>query len=198
MGLIDNTDSSILNSIATVTLAKLLTPTLSSSTSYNLNFNNKFYNPHSAHNSAAGGIIASTGFYLGSVTTSEYFFDDDGSGSLRIFSLVSGVRTYNNNTAGTVDYVNGIITIGAIVITGVGSVDGITSSRVRITAIPNSYDVTPVRNQILEIDITNSTVSSSVDAVTSTGVGYTTTTTSGGTTTTAVASVSSTPSSSAY
>ena len=198
LGLIDNTDSSILNSVATVTLSKLFSPIISSSTSYIINFNNRFYNPHSAHNSAAGGIIASTGFYLNNVTTIEYFFDDDGSGNLRTYSLVAGVRTYVNNTAGTVDYVNGIITIGAIVITGVGSVDGITSSRVRITAIPNSYDVTPVRNQILEIDITNSTVSSSVDAVTSTGVGYTTTTTSGGTTTTAVASVSSTPSSSAY
>ena len=198
LGLIDSTDTSILNSVATVTLSKLFSPTLSSSTSYIINFNNRFYNPHSAHNSAAGGIVASTGFYLNNVTTIEYFFDDDGSGNLRTYSLVAGVRTYVNNTAGTVDYVNGIITIGAIVITGVGSVDGITSSRVRITAIPNSYDVTPVRNQILEIDITNSTVSSSVDAVTSTGVGYTTTTTSGGTTTTAVASVSSTPSSSAY
>ena len=198
LGLIDSTDTSILNSVATVTLSKLFSPTLSSSTSYIVNLNNRLYNPHSAHNSSAGGIIASTGFYLNNVTTSEYFFDDDGSGNLRTYSLVAGVRTYVNNTAGTVDYVNGIITIGAIVITGVGSVDGITSSRVRITAIPNSYDVTPVRNQILEIDITNSTVSSSVDAVTSTGVGYTTTTTSGGTTTTAVASVSSTPSSSAY
>ena len=198
LGLIDSTDTSILNSVATVTLSKLFSPIISSSTSYIINFNNRFYNPHSAHNSAAGGIIASTGFYLNNVTTIEYFFDDDGSGNLRTYSLVAGVRTYVNNTAGTVDYVNGIITIGAIVITGVGSVDGITSSRVRITAIPNSYDVTPVRNQILEIDITNSTVSSSVDAVTSTGVGYTTTTTSGGTTTTAVASVSSTPSSSAY
>ena len=198
LGLIDSTDTSILNSVATVTLSKLFSPTLSSSNSYIINLNNRLYNPHSAHNSAAGGIIASTGFYLNNVTTIEYFFDDDGSGNIRTYSLVAGVRTYVNNTAGTVDYVNGIITIGAIVITGVGSVDGITSSRVRITAIPNSYDVTPVRNQILEIDITNSTVSSSVDAVTSTGVGYTTTTTSAGTTTTSVASVSSTPSSSAY
>jgi len=198
LGLIDNTDSSILNSVATVTLSKLFSPIISSSTSYIINFNNRFYNPHSAHNSAAGGIIASTGFYLGNVTTIEYFFDDDGSGNLRTYSLVAGVRTYVNNTAGTVDYVNGIITIGAILITGVGSVDGITSSRVRITAIPNSYDVTPVRNQILEIDTTNTTYTSNVDATASTGVGYSTTTTSSGTTTTAVASVSSTPSSSAY
>ena len=197
LGLIDNTDSSILNSVATVTMGKLFSPTLSSSTSYNLNFNNKFYNPTSGYNAAGGGVIASTGFYLNGVTTTEYFFDDDGAGNLRIYYLVSGVRTYINNTAGTVDYEKGKITINSIVITGVGLVDNQSSSQVRITALPNSNDITPVRNQILEIDQVNTTYVSNVDATASTGVGYTTTTTAGETTTT-VTSVSSTPSTSAY
>jgi len=197
LGLIDNTDSSILNSVVTVTMAKLFTPTLSSSTSYNLNFNNRFYNPVAGYNASGGGVIASTGFYLNSNTTIEYFFDDDGSGNLRIYYLVSGVRTYTNTTAGTVDYENGKITINSIVITGVGLVDGQSSARVRVTALPNSNDITPVRNQILEIDQVNTTYVSNVDATASTGVGYTTTTTAGETTTT-VTSVSSTPSTSAY
>ena len=198
LGLIDNTDTSILNSVATVTMAKFFTPTLSTSTDYRINFNNKFYNPHSGHNASAGGIVASTGFYLNSVTTTTYFFDDDGVGNLRIYSLVAGVRTYLNSTAGTVDYTNGLITIGAVTITGVGEVDDDISSQIRITAIPNSYDITPVRNQILEIDLVNTTYDGSVDTTAATGVGYTTTTTSAGTTTTTVSSVSSTPSSSAY
>jgi hypothetical protein len=198
LGLIDNTDTSILNSVATVTMAKLFTPTLSSSTDYRLNFNNKFYNPVSGYNASAGGIIASTGFYLNSVTTTTYFFDDDGSGNLRTYYLVSGVRTYLDIAAGTVDYTNGLITIGSITITGVAEVDGTTSSQIRITVLPNSNDITPVRNQILEIDLTNTTYDGSVDATASTGVGYVTTTTSAGTTTTTVSSVSSTPSSSAY
>ena len=198
LGLIDNTDTSILNSVATVTMAKFFTPTLSTSTDYRINFNNKFYNPHSGHNASAGGIVASTGFYLNSVTTTTYFFDDDGVGNLRIYSLVAGVRTYLNSTSGTVDYTNGLITIGAVTITGVGEVDDDISSQIRITAIPNSYDITPVRNQILEIDLVNTTYDGSVDTTAATGVGYTTTTTSAGTTTTTVSSVSSTPSSSAY
>ena len=198
LGLIDNTDTSILNSIATVTLSKLFTPTLSTATDYRINFNNKFYNPVSGYNSVDGGIIASTGFYLGSVTTTTYFFDDDGSGNLRIYSLVAGVRTYTNNTAGTIDYINGLITINQITMTGVAEVDGTTSTQIRITAIPNSYDITPVRNQILEIDLVNTNVTASVDAISSTGVGYSTTTTSAGTTTTTVSSVASNPSSSAY
>ena len=198
LGLIDNTDTSILNSVATVTLAKLFTPTISTLTDYRLNFNNRFYNPVSGYNATAGGIIASTGFFLNSITTTTYFFDDDGSGNLRIYYLVSGVRTYYNNTAGTVDYENGLVTINSITITGVADVDGANSSQIRITTLPNSNDITPVRNQILEIDLTNTTYNGSVDATTSTGVGYSTTTTSAGTTTTTVSSVSSTPSSSAY
>ena len=198
LGLIDGTDTSILNSVATVTMAKLFTPTLSSSTDYRLNFNNKFYNPVSGYNASAGGIIASTGFYLNSVTTTTYFFDDDGAGNLRTYYLVSGVRTYLDIAAGTVDYANGLITIGSITITGVAEVDGVTSSQIRITVLPNSNDITPVRNQILEIDLTNTTYDGSVDATASTGVGYVTTTTAAGTTTTTVSSVSSTPSSSAY
>ena len=198
LGLIDGTDTSILNSVATVTMAKLFTPTLSSSTDYRLNFNNKFYNPVSGYNASAGGIIASTGFYLNSVTTTTYFFDDDGAGNLRTYYLVSGVRTYLNIAAGTVDYANGLITIGSITITGVAEVDGTTSTQIRITVLPNSNDITPVRNQILEIDLTNTTYDGSVDATASTGVGYVTTTTAAGTTTTTVSSVSSTPSSSAY
>ena len=41
LGLIDSTDTSILNSVATVTLSKLFSPTLSSSNSYIINLNNK-------------------------------------------------------------------------------------------------------------------------------------------------------------
>ena len=201
LGLIDGTDTSILNSIVTVTMSKLFTPRLSSSTNYRLNFNNKFYNPHSGHRASAGGIIASTGFYLGSVTTTEYFFDDDGSGNLRIYSIVSGTRNYSDSKAGTVDYINGLILINAVTITGVANVDGINSSQIRVTTLPNSNDITPVRNQILEIDTGNSIITSNIDGTTSTGVGYSTTTTVSGTattTTTSVASVSSTASSSAY
>ena len=198
LGLIDNTDSSILNNITTVTMAKKFTPTIGSSTSYNINFNNALFNPESGYNASAGGVVASTGFFLNNVTTIEYFFDDDGAGNLRLYNLVSGVRTYNNNNAGTVDYVNGTIKINSINITAVGEVDGVTSSQIRITALPNSNDIIPVRNQVLEIDFTNTTISSTIDTTATTGKGYTTTTTTAGTTTTTVSTTSSTPTTSAY
>ena len=192
-GLIDDTDSSILMNTTTVTMAKLFTPTTTGSTSYTINFNNAFYNPVSGYQNA---VIASTGFYISSAST-EYFFDDDGSGNLRIYSIVSGTKTYYSETAGTVDYTNGIITINGILISSASNVDGVASTQVRVTALSDSNDVVPVRNQLLEIDFTNTTVTSKVDASATTGVGYTTTTT-GTTTSTSVNTTKSTTTSSGY
>ena len=197
LGLIDNTDTAILNNTTTVTMGKFFTP-VSGTSSYNINFNNAFFNPHSGHNAAGGGVIASTGFYLDNITETEYFFDDDGSGNLRIYSLSSaGVRTYLNSTAGTVDYANGTISTTALLISAVSNVDGTSSTQIRVTAIPKSNDVIPVRNQILEIDLVNTTTGGTVDAQATTGVGYTVTST-GTTSTTTVTTPSSTPTSTAY
>ena len=192
-GLIDDTDTSILMNTTTVTMAKLFTPTTTGSTSYTINFNNAFYNPVSGYQNS---VIASTGFFISSAST-EYFFDDDGSGNLRIYSIVSGTKTYYSETAGTVDYTNGIITINGILISSASNVDGVASIQVRVTALSDSNDVVPVRNQLLEIDFVNTTVSSKVDASATTGVGYTTTTT-GTTTSTSVNTTTSTTTSSGY
>ena len=196
-GLIDDTDSSILNNTTTVTMGKFFTP-VASSTSYTISFGNAFYNPYSGYNTNKGGILASTGFYLDNSTETEYFFDDDGSGNLRIYSLSSaGVRTYLNLTAGTIDYANGTISTTSLLISAISDVDGASSTQIRITAIPKSNDVIPVRNQILEIDLVNTTTGGTVDAQATTGVGYTVTST-GTTSTTTVSTPSSTPTSSAY
>ena len=198
VGEIDDTDNAILSNITTVTLAKFLTPVTTDSSNYTLNFSNKFFNPHSGHNADAGGIVSSTGFFISNGTT-EYFFDDDGAGNLRIYSLVAGVRVYFDSAAGTVDYENGIIKINSIAITSVSNVDGASSTRLRVTVLPDSNDVVPVRNQILELDLVNTTVTGSVDPTATTGKGYTVQTTgTATTTTTSVTTTSSTPSSSAY
>ena len=110
---------------------------------------------------------------------------------------MSGTKTYYSETAGTIDYTNGIITINGILISSASNVDGVASTQVRVTALSDSNDVVPVRNQLLEIDFTNTTVTSKVDAAATTGVGYTTTTT-GTTTSTSVNTTKSTTTSSGY
>ena len=200
LGLIDDADNSILSNVTTVTMAQYFTPTLGTAASFNLNFANPFYHPHDGHNSAAGGIVASTGFSLNDDGTIEYFFDDDGSGNLRIYSLTGLTRVYFNSFAGTVDYTNGVISINSLNITSISNVDGDTSTQIRVTVLPASNDIVPVRNQIIEIDLINTTISAAVDLTASTGKGYTTTQTgtTTSTTTTTVSTTTSTPSSSAY
>tara|TARA_B100000424_G_scaffold191803_1_gene149471 strand:+ start:6674 stop:8584 length:1911 start_codon:yes stop_codon:yes gene_type:complete len=162
---IDNTDSSITSNITNITMAKYLTPSLNSSMSYNIYFRNKLYNPHSGHNSDAGGIIATTGFKISGGGETIYFFDEDGSGNIRLYSNLGGVRTYTNNKMGTINYETGLLKIDPINIISVENVDGDISTKIRITATPNSKDIIPVRNQILEIDFVNTTVLGSVDTM---------------------------------
>jgi hypothetical protein len=117
------------------------------------------------HAKTLAGIVSSTGFKISGDATNEMFFDDDGKGNLRIFYLSSGERIYENFDAGTVDYENGTISTKGIEFTTVGDVDGVTSSQIRILTIPDSNDIIPKRNQVLEIDFTNLTVTGDVDTV---------------------------------
>ena len=173
-GLIDDADTSITSNITTVKLAKKFTPTLGESTLYTINFDNTFYNPQrhrtpftysEEHSRTLGGIISSSGFKISGDATNEMFFDDDGSGNLRIYYLSAGERIYENFNAGTVDYENGTITTTGLKLTTVGDVDGVSSSQIRIIAIPDSNDIIPKRNQVLEIDFTNLTITGEVDTV---------------------------------
>ena len=177
---INNADTSILSNITTVKLYKFITPTLSSALKYTVSFNNAFYNPHSGHNSGAGGVISSTGFKINDdSSTNEHFLDDDGEGNLRVYYLSGTTRIYTSTSFGTVNYSTGEIVLTSANITSISNVDGAASTRIRIFAIPNSNDVVPVRNQTLEIDTANSTVSGDIDTVESgssqAGTTYTTT-----------------------
>ena len=148
--LVDNTDNSILSNITTVSLGSFYTPNTSGSFSFTIQFGNPLFNPHSGHNAAGGGIIASTGFYIQD-NTNEMFFDDDGAGNLRIYYLVSGVRTYHSEVAGTVNYATGLISVNPVYITSVSNVDNNVSTAIRLTASPASTDIVGKRNQIIEI-----------------------------------------------
>ena len=177
-GIIDNVDTSILSNITTIKIRKNFTPTLSSSTKYDIYFRNSLFNPHSGHNAIAGGILTSTGF---KVTGSdlEQFLDDDGNGNVRRYYLSSGIRTYANDTQGTIDYTTGQITLNSLNVASISNIRGATSTVVELTVTPNSNDVVPVRDQIVEIDIANSTINVTADTFVGgsadAGVGYTTT-----------------------
>jgi hypothetical protein len=176
-GLIDDADASIVSNITTVRVRKSFTPILNTSTRYDVYFRNAFYNPHTGHNAAMGGILSSSGFIIDG-NTNEMFLDDDGSGNIRRYYFDGGVRVYANNTQGTVNYTTGQVTLNSLNITSVSNIRGSTSTVIEITVTPNSNDIVPVRNTIVEIDIANSTVTVEKDAFigggNEAGVGYTT------------------------
>ena len=175
-GLIDDTDTSILSNITTVKIRKSFTPTLASSNAYNIYFRNSLYNPHSGHNSTGGGILSSTGFKV-TGSNFEMFLDEDGNGNVRRYYLVSGVKTYANNTQGTIDYTTGQVTLNSLNVASVSNIRGAASTVIEITVQPSSNDVIPVRDQIVEIDVANSLITvekdSFVGGSAEAGVGYT-------------------------
>jgi hypothetical protein len=168
--LMDATDSSILSNITTLKIEKTITPIVNTPSQYILDFSNALYNPHSGHNSMMGGIVTSTGFSIAGDSNTIYL-DDDGAGNIRTYYLVGGTtRTYLSNTAGTIDYSTGLITIPSLTISSSGAVS--------VVVQPKSNDVVPVRNQLLEIDFENTTVTAEVDTIesggSSAGTGYST------------------------
>ena len=189
--LIDEADTAILNNTTTVKLSKDFVPTLGTTKSYNIAFNNALLHPEDGYLSSTGGVLFSTGFKVGTDTTTEFFFDDDGNGNLRRYALIGTTRSYADNVAGSIDYASGYISINNINITAISNVDGETSTAIRLVITPATNDIVPVRNQLLEIDFTNTSISASIDTATSSGsssvtsgsgsAATTTTTTSGGT-----------------
>ena len=171
---IDSSESSILSNITNIKLRKnYVTVVDGTASSFKLNFGNALYNPHSGHNSMGGGVLTTTGFFI-SGDTNNYFFDDDGQGNVRRYYLDGSTRVYSDDTAGTITYSTGIISINSLTYSSTSNTD----SSIDFTIIPSSNDVISTRNQLLDITASEISVSGTADTVasgeTSAGVGYTT------------------------
>jgi hypothetical protein len=177
--LIDDADTSIVSNITTLKIRKTFTPILESSTRYDIYFRNPAYNPVQGYNALNGGILESSGFKIYGDSTNVYFLDDDGLGNVRRYRLTGSVKIYNATPQGTINYLTGQITLNSLNVSDVEDIRGELSTAIELTIKPNSNDIVPVRDQIINIDISNSTIivdpdtflGGSADA----GIGYTTT-----------------------
>ena len=180
IGLIDDTDESILSNVTTVQLRKSFTPTIGSSQKYSVAFSNALYNPHSGHASDGGGILSSSGFKIDGNTTDVFFLDDDGNGNVRRYKMDGAARSYANATQGSIDYSSGLVESNSLNVSNIENIRGAASTVIEITVKPNSNDIVPIRNQVLEIDVANSSVTVEADTLVggsaNAGIGYTTTT----------------------
>jgi len=176
---IDDTNVSILSNITNVRLRKRKAIKLNYSEGLTINFGNGFYHPNDGYNKASGGILTTTGFKVDGDTVNTYFFDDDGSGVIRRYSVnTSGVRVFADQAAGTIDYTNGKISIDAIKFTS--SVNNDTS--IDFTIMPVSDDVVAIRGSLIDISVDDIKVTGEVDTISSgessAGVGYNSTSSS--------------------
>ncbi len=150
---IDNTDSAIRNSKTSIEYQMWITPvTLATVSSYTMEFNNP----------VTKGSLSSTSFTASDGYT--YSLVDDSAGLVKNARTTSGVvdspAVYftlpsGSTTQGTIDY-----TTGKIVLSNYNPyaiTDGTTSIRMNVTPSTNNQDITPLREQILTVDSTDST-----------------------------------------
>lgn len=169
---IDEINDSILSNITNIRLRKKKDVKLNFSEGLVINFGNSFYHPHDGHNKMSGGILVSTGFKIDGDSVNTYFFDDDGSGNVRRYSLASGQRVIADSSAGTIDYASGKVSIDAIKFTSTVNSD----TSIDFTVIPESDDVVAIRGSLIDISVDDIKVSGEVDTISSgessAGIGY--------------------------
>lgn len=153
LGLIDSSDPAITSSTVRPFMFKTITPSTISN-SFTLTFTGLFFSKKPSENH-----ISSTPFKIGGV---DHFFGDipiEGS-SNRTVTVFKSTSTGNQiviNDAGLIDMGTGVITLNNFI------PDDTTDIRINIT--PNSLDVAPKRNQIINIESSRILVSGSVDKI---------------------------------
>jgi len=140
--LIDNTESSIINNITTVTLKRYVTPKYNILSNYVINLINPIY-----YSGAAEDIVISTGFYIEGSSEIHYLVDD-GVGKIILFNKKDvNYRTVVNPSIGTVDYARGVITIVGL------KINSIVGDYFTFYIKPSSNDVVSALTQIAELSI---------------------------------------------
>jgi hypothetical protein len=157
---IDVTDSAVLGNLLTLTAKKSIVPSTTANNSYTVSFNNAVYNPSTTYEGAVSSSAFSFTDAAGTVYSTSYL--DDLNGVMRVFYYSGSAKVIVENTAGTVAYSNGHITLTSF------KPDSFAGSTLDFTIQPATNDLIPVRNQIFTIANTDITVTMQDDADTGT------------------------------
>ena len=159
---IDNTDTSIINNLTTITVKKGIVPSTTANNAYTLSFNNPIY----SESTTFEGAVTSTAFSYTDAAGNTYSsaFFDDLNGTMRIYYLSGSDKVLLSNNAGTVTYSNGYISLSSF------KPNSFVGSELEFTIKPAVNDLIPVRNQLFDIANTNITITMQDDAGTGTTV----------------------------
>ena len=159
---IDNTDTSIISNLTTITAKKGIVPSTTANNAYSLSFNNPIY----SESTTFEGAVTSTAFSYTDAAGNTYSsaFFDDLNGTMRIYYLSGSDKVLLSNNAGTVTYSNGYISLSSF------KPNSFVGSELEFTIKPSVNDLIPVRSQLFDIANTNITITMQDDAGTGTTV----------------------------
>ena len=147
---IKNLDPSVVSSNTRVAIKAEVNIQNNKFTNYSYSFRNRLYHPTDGFLSNKGGILSSTFFYR-TGRTNPSGFDEDGYGNIRLYDYIDNTKVYVNNKAGSINYTTGEIQF-------LYDFDFANAGSFEITVIPDSVDVIADNDMILEIDLTQSSV----------------------------------------
>ncbi len=142
--LIDEADDAIINNTTRVSVRRKFSPRYNLSSEYKLTMINPIYKSEVPEEA-----IITTGFYIPN-SSNIHYIDDDGQGNLRLFHFdANRNKIIVNAQIGTVDYPKGSLIVRNLTITSMAD------ASFEFVLKPESYDVVPAYNQIVQISREN-------------------------------------------
>ena len=165
--IIDDSNQAITSNITTISIRRDLRVVLNTFAEYSIGFGNQFH-----IKSLEGYNIKSSGFTVSGIQDTLYLGDipnfDNQTGDLFFFTvptLTSQNPVVVKRNVGTIDYVNGIVTLNPVNITSGKLRDG--QPIIEISATPKSNDVIGLQDLYLQLDIGSSVFDMVVDDISS-------------------------------
>ena len=165
--IIDDSNRAVTSNITTISIRRDLRVVLNTFAEYSIGFGNQFH-----IKSLEGFNIKSSGFTVSGIQETLYIGDlpnfDNQTGDLFFFTvptLTSQNPTIIRRNVGTINYLNGIITLNPVNITSGKIRDG--QPIIEISATPKSNDVIGLQDLYLQLDVGNSTFDMIIDDISS-------------------------------
>jgi hypothetical protein len=160
---IDDAEKSVTSNITRIRMRKNVNVTLNQRFNYKICFGNRI----NAQVEGAGDTpsLITNGFKRVDGGNFTYYLNDDGVGNIRLFYInTDGTKQYINGNWGTVDYVEGEVTINDVII---DEVPGSLTNTLQFSVIPESNDLVSLRETYLTIGIDNLVVNVIDDEISS-------------------------------
>lgn len=138
--LIDEADQALVNNTTRIQIRREFTPRYNLSSEYKLTMINPIY-----QSTIPAESVITTGFYIPN-SANIHYIDDDGQGKLRLFHLdANQTKVIINSAIGTVNYAKGSLVVRDLTITSMAD------AAFEFVIKPESYDVVPAYNQIVQV-----------------------------------------------